>query len=77
MKKQDDDIVLCRTFETNVNAHIAQGVLEEHGIRSIIDNQIFGSVLPISFNGIGAFRLMVYRKDLDEATRLVNQTGLE
>ncbi len=77
MKKQDDDIVLCRAFESNINAHIAQGVLEEHGIRSIIDNQIFGSILPISINGIGSFRLMVYRKDLDEATRLVDQTGLE
>lgn len=77
MKKQDDDIVLCRAFESNVSAHIAQGVLSEHGIRSIIDNQIFGSVLPIGINGIGAFRLMVYRKDLDKASALIDDSGLE
>lgn len=72
-----DEIVLCRVFSTDASAHIAQSLLEEEGIRSIIDNQVFGSVYPIGFNSIGGFRLMVYQKDLARATEIVDKSGLD
>lgn len=72
-----DEIVLCRAFSSDASAHIAQSLLEEEGIRSIIDNQVFGSVYPIGFNSIGGFRLMVYRKDLERATEIVDKARLD
>lgn len=73
----NDEIVLCRAFSSDASAHIAQSLLEEAGIRSIIDNQIFGSIYPIGFNSIGGFRLMVNSKDLEKATEIVDKSGLE
>ncbi len=73
----NNEIVLCRTFSSDASAHIAQSLLEEAGIQSIIDNQIFGSVYPIGFNSLGGFRLMVNKKDLPKAMEIVNKSGLE
>lgn len=72
-KQSPDDIVLCKTFETEAEAYIACGALKAAGIRSVVDNSVFGSVLPIGFNSIGAFRLMVFRKDLPQARQLLSE----
>lgn len=63
--------VVAKVFSTDWEAHIAQGVLAEHGIRSAIDNEVFGSILPIGFNDIGGIRLIVMADDLERAQELL------
>lgn len=69
--KSNDDLVLVRSFDLDWQAHIAKSLLEEHGIRSIIDNEVIGTLLPLGFNSLGGFRLMVFRSDLPKARELV------
>lgn len=66
-----DTLTCCATFATDWEAHIAAGVLEENGIPSTIDNEIFSSIYPIGFNSLGGIRLMVWQRDLDRARRLL------
>lgn len=67
--------VVAKVFSTDWEAHIAQGVLEENGIHSAIDNEVFGSILPIGFNDIGGIRLIVMAEDLDRAVELLAQSS--
>lgn len=70
--KTDDDIVLCRTFSNDVQAHIALAALENEGIAATIDNDIFSRIYPLPFSDIGGLRLMVRKRDLDRATAIVD-----
>ena len=67
-------LVLAAEFGNPVEASIAQGMLENHGIKSIVDNSTILSVLPMP-SAIGGVRLMVLSEDLPEATRLLEQHG--
>lgn len=69
---REGQTVVAKVFSTDWEAHIAQGVLEEHGIRSAIDNEVFGSILPIGFNDIGGIRLIVMAEDLERARELLD-----
>lgn len=78
MKRNDSEpLVLAHSFDYDWQAHIAKSLLEEHGIRSIIDNEMMGTILPLGFNSIGGFRLMVFRSDLEEARRLIADMRLD
>lgn len=72
MKMDKEQLVAVAQYETDWQAHIAMGVLAEHGINSVIDNEIMGTILPISFNSIGQFRLMVFKTDLEKAREILN-----
>lgn len=48
---------------------MASDVLAEHGIRSVIDNEIMAITLPMA----GGVRLMVFEKDLPAAHELLKQ----
>lgn len=72
----DNEIVLCRAFSLDSEAHIAQAALEENGIESILDNEIFSRIYPIGFNSLGALRLMVHRRNLERALDIVNSLHL-
>ncbi len=61
-------------FNTPAEASMAQGMLESHGIRSIVDNGTILSVIPIP-STIGGARLMVNSDDVDEAIRLLREHG--
>ena len=72
-----DSLVLAAAFPNDVSAHIARGALDAEGIEAVIDNEIFGSLLPIGFNGIGQVRLMVRRRDLGRAREVLRRDGDE
>lgn len=66
-----DRLVLAASFDTDWEAHIAKGLLAQEGIKSIIDNEIMGSTLPIGFNTIGGIRLMVMNNNLQKAQEII------
>ncbi len=67
-------LVCITTFTDSVAANIAAGMLEEHGIRSILDGSVILDVLPIP-SSIGGVRMMVRSEDAEEATRLLREHG--
>lgn len=64
------ELVCVAQFASPVEANIARGMLENHDIRSILDNETIVGVLPM-LQAIGGVRLMVMSKDYDEALRLL------
>lgn len=76
MAKEHDELVIVATFDFDWQAHIAQGLLEEEGIRSVIDNEYFGSLYPIGFNSIGGINLRVMRRDADRARAIITSSKI-
>ncbi len=70
--RNDNEIVLCREFSSDAEAHIAQAALEENGIEVILDNEIFSRIYPIGFNSLGGIRLMVRNRDLNKASEIID-----
>ncbi|MCI9608401.1 MAG: DUF2007 domain-containing protein [Muribaculaceae bacterium] len=68
----DIPLVTIARFSHDWEAHIAKGVLDEAGIPSVINNEIFGSVYPIGFNSIGGLTLLVRQSDADRARELLD-----
>ncbi|ROT11524.1 DUF2007 domain-containing protein [Muribaculaceae bacterium Isolate-104 (HZI)] len=67
----DCALVTLEVYDHDWQAHIAKGVLDEAGIPSIINNEIFGSVYPIGFNSIGGIALKVRGCDVAAAQKLL------
>ena len=67
----DSNLVLLGVYNSDVDAHIAKGVLETNGILAIIDNEVFSSVLPATLTSVGGLRLMVNRRDEDAARKVL------
>lgn len=73
---EDNDLVIVATFDFDWQAHMAKGILQENGIPSVIDNEIFGSLYPIGFNSIGGINLRVFRRDADRATEIIKKSKI-
>lgn len=67
------NLVVLNVYSSDVEANIAKGVLETNGIPAIIDNEIFSSVLPVTFNSVGGLRLLVRQQDEILARQLLEQ----
>lgn len=67
-------IVLFRSFGSDVEANIIKGVLETNGIQCFLSNEIFSSVLPLTYVSTGAIRLSLFEEDVPEAERILNTT---
>lgn len=70
--KKDDEIVLCRDFISDAEAHIAMAALRQEGINCIIDNELFSRIYPVGVPDIAGLRLMVMRRDLDRANAIID-----
>ncbi|WP_295731715.1 DUF2007 domain-containing protein [uncultured Muribaculum sp.] len=66
-----NDLVLFNEYANSADAYIVKGVLDTNGVPSIVDNSIMGTLLG-GITAVGSFRLMVRRKDLDIARRIMS-----
>ncbi|MCM1349131.1 MAG: DUF2007 domain-containing protein [Firmicutes bacterium] len=66
----ENEIVLCREFYSNFDAHLAQTRLNQEGIEAILDGELFSRIYPGL--GFSSVRLMVKRRDLQKALDLIN-----
>ncbi len=62
-------------FPDSVSASIAQGMLSNHGIPSMIGNQAMSALYPLPMGGIWDVTLMVNDDDYDEAVKLLEAHG--
>lgn len=68
------ELVCVAQFNNPVEANIAKGMLDNHDIPSVLDNETIVGVLPMP-SAIGGVRLMVRQEDYDLALELLKDHG--
>lgn len=71
MGLQDDGLFVIRTFARDVDARLAEAVLDANGIESIIIGDNAAGMLPY-LNSLHPIRIAVKESDVEEATRLLD-----
>lgn len=66
------ELVCAAEFSNPVEANIAKGMLVNHEIPCVLDNETIVSVLPMP-SAIGGIRLMVRKEDYDTALKLLEE----
>ncbi|MDE6782944.1 MAG: DUF2007 domain-containing protein [Paramuribaculum sp.] len=74
--KSNDDLVECREFTTDAEAHLAEAWLRQEGIDCYLFNEIFSSLYPVGVAPFGGVRLMVRQRDLEKARDIINHLNL-
>jgi ribonuclease III len=65
-----DLVVIFRT-PSDVEASIVRGLLETHGVPSVVASDLPHSIFPLAINGIGEVRISVHPDDADEALKII------
>jgi ribonuclease-3 len=65
-----DFIAIFRTH-SDIEAHIVRGLLETHGVMSVISSDNPHSIFPLSVDGLTTVRISVHADDAEEAQRII------
>ena len=71
MDSDEDGLFVIRTFARDVDARLAEAVLDANGIDSIIIGDNAAGMLPY-LNSLHPIRIAVKESDVEEATRLLD-----
>ena len=79
MKKDNDgdELVMFGQYENAVDASMVKGVLETNGVPCMLTNDVFSSVFPIGFEPFGGVRVMIYKRDMDLARKIMESKPLD
>jgi ribonuclease-3 len=66
-----DLVVIFRTH-SDIEASVVRGLLEAHGIMSVVSSDVPHSIFPLSVDGLGEVRLAVHHSEADEAQRVID-----
>ncbi|HEY4956118.1 MAG TPA: DUF2007 domain-containing protein [Gemmatimonadaceae bacterium] len=66
-----DELYVIRSFSTDVEASLAEAVLEANGIPSTLISDTAGGAMPW-LNALHPIRLMVRESDVEEAVALLD-----
>ena len=72
----DDRLVVLNSYVNDADAYIAKGVLETNGVPCIINNEIFSSVYPVGLAPWGSIKLLIFRRDMEKAIRIMKSKPL-
>lgn len=67
-----EPVVIFRTH-SDVEANIVRGLLETHGIMSVISSAVTHALFPLSVSDLGEIRLSVNPADVNDAMRIIDQ----
>ena len=65
-----DLVVIFRT-QSDVEASIVRGLLESHGVPSVVASDLPHSIFPLAINGLGEVRISVHPDDAGEALKII------
>jgi ribonuclease-3 len=68
--------VVFRTA-SEIEARVVRGLLETHGIASLVSSDLPRSIFPLAVEGLGDVRISVRPEDADEATRVIESHRTE
>ena len=71
-----DPIVIFRTH-SDIEASIVRGLLEAHGVMSIVASAVPHALFPLSVNGLGEVRISVRADEAEEAKRIIESHRTE
>ncbi len=63
--------IIFRT-QSDIEANVVRGLLETHGIQSLLSSDVPHSVFPLAINGLGEVRLSVREDDVSKAQELIS-----
>jgi hypothetical protein len=69
--EEEGGLFVIRTFARDVDARLAEAVLDANGIESIIIGDNAAGMLPY-LNSLHPIRIAVKEEDVEEATRLLD-----
>ena len=65
-----DFVAIFRTH-SDIEAHVVRGLLETHGVMSVISSDGPHSIFPLSVDGLTTVRISVHADDAEEAQRII------
>jgi ribonuclease-3 len=66
-----DLVVIFRTH-SDIEASVVRGLLEAHGIMSVVSSDVPHSIFPLSVDGLGEVRIAVHHTEAEEAQRVID-----
>jgi len=63
-------VVIFRTH-SDIEAQIVRGLLESHGVMSVISSDVPHSIFPLSVDGLSEVRIAVHAAEAQEAQRII------
>lgn len=63
-------VVIFRTH-SDIEAQIVRGLLETHGIMSVVSSDVLHAVFPMSVDGLTEVRIAVHASEAEEAQRII------
>ena len=74
--EKEDDIVVFAKYDSPVEANIVKGVLESNGVIAGVMGDSTANALMQGFTQ-GTIRVVVFRKDLQRASQIMDSAPLE
>lgn len=71
--RQEDDLIVFKTFDNAIDAHLMQGQLEANDIESYIVDENIVTLLPIYNLTVGGVKLKIREADRDKATAIITE----
>jgi ribonuclease-3 len=71
------DLVVVFRTQSDVEASIVRGLLEAHGLPTVVSSSVTHAVFPLSVNELGEVRISVHPGDADEAKRVIESHQTE
>lgn len=72
-----DDLIVVFRSASDIEARVVQGLLESHGIESMLSQGSPRSIFPVQLDGIAEIKISVRSEDADEARRLIDSHRTE
>jgi len=66
-----DLVVIFRTH-SDIEARIVRGLLESHGVMSVVSADVPHAIFPLSMDGLTDVRIAVHPEEADEAQRIID-----
>jgi ribonuclease-3 len=66
------DLEIIFRTHSEIEAQIVRGLLEAHGIMSVLSSAVPQSIFPLSVDGLNDVRIAVHRRDAEEAERIID-----
>ena len=71
------DLVVIFSTQSDVEASIVRGLLEAHGVPSIVSSPATHALFPLNVNELGEVRISVHAGDAEEARRIIDSHRTE
>jgi ribonuclease III len=66
-----DELTVVFRSASDIEARVVRGLLETHGIASLLSSDLPRSIFPLAVEASGDIRISVRREDADEAQRII------